>query len=1570
MRRIPVFLLLTAGLFLTLFIGQMAAAQQTISDSGITFTVPASYQTYQIPMKFLGDTQLLLVDSNSVLPALKLVGFTLITPVDNPRGLDAPAAYIAMRDDFLNRFGYGIIEGGLTSLTVNGSSVSLDRMGPNSTGQPDLYTGLMVLPNNQAGIILFSTPLESDAIFLDQVFSSIQVESPSDEPDYVVNSVDDSPNGCPENCTLRHALSLAGSGETIGFADGLSGTIMLRAPLVIDKSIRIIGPGADLITVDGGGAVTAFIVRDDTDAVVMLVGMRVQNGVCEYTGGAVQIRDGIKLLTLDGMVFENNTCAGRGGAVAVTSTPNVVIRNSSFINNSTIADDSADSSYTYYTGGAVDIGVIGNLDTHSTYIEGSTFIGNTSLSAGGAVAIAQALNFYGDASMTITNSTFAGNSAQETGGAISGAVPTTLNYVTVVDNAARTGGGLSGNFVLNDSIISGSRSVLGGPGEDFVGRVMASSGTNIIGTINPETDESPLVFDQRVDPMVLELGDYGGQTKTFALAEGSPAINTGGGSSCPVTDQRGEPRTPPCDIGAVEYTGVVEGALFASAAESQTDTGTGGMIAFVAFDMGSIQQINGNGTALQPLLDAEGLYYHDIAWSPDGTRLVFSASADAYVYNLYTANADGSNVQMLTSYTQGEAVNAVWSPDGTRVVYNYGTRENSSLFIIDANGGTPVQIGRSLFGASWSPDGVRLAAVGLQGGVYVLNADGSGSTRISEDSPSAGNPVMLGTAKLRAVAWTPSGLVSYFQNDTSTSTFRLLLVTVNPADQTKQVLATLEVSAASAPTWYSDGTSFAFADGSGSLWAANADGTNLRRLTATGGYVASQAAWQPDTTVVPVQIAVQPTPVPPMATPTTIVEVTALPISTAAPASSSNADGFGAAIAAIGATAQADPADVDVTRVQITQLGAILYDRPDGLAMDNVSGIEFTVIGKNADGNWLALETPGGTRWLRAGIISVVMVGDLNSVPFMDASAPTPDLIGTAVAATVAAMQPVTPTLVPTATPVPTSTPTPDIIATYVQSTLEALQSTVIPTLVPTAAGFGIRSESDFSPDVWTFSNEAGMGTFMDNAIQVKANANGFLAWSYIPEFNSDTLVMQVDIRSMAGGVFDCGVIFNKTGENQFYHFFISNNGSYSLWSREGGQFVPLVQEKYDPVVRPPADGNRVEITAQDGTIQLYINDIQMERINTVAHAGGRVGLAAESPYESNAPAYCAFDNLVITDDYSIVDSLINGIPAANTSALLPTAAPLEESPILFTDDFSSNQGWQSLFATGGTVDVRNGELRMTTVAGQAGLFAMLPGVEIDPRNFSIEIQTSFTPTDSDQWIGFVVGNPAAGRYHAFVMGDIWDYWNYLYSDVPADGEWNPLVNEGLPSGAADYNTPLTLQLEAVDSTYRLVVNGRRLPSIDITPYGTRIGLVIFNGDCCGSQGRMDVTWLQLTGSTDVSAFAPASANAAVIDVDYRLNCNDSPYALELSEGNSSVVSCSTNCAAAGAAYSSVWGTDIYTSDSSICRAAIHAGIPWSEPFIIDVVDGQSSYTGSTRNGVLTSSYGSWDTSFRVRPVV
>ncbi|MDP1732421.1 MAG: LCCL domain-containing protein [Devosia sp.] len=72
-------------------------------------------------------------------------------------------------------------------------------------------------------------------------------------------------------------------------------------------------------------------------------------------------------------------------------------------------------------------------------------------------------------------------------------------------------------------------------------------------------------------------------------------------------------------------------------------------------------------------------------------------------------------------------------------------------------------------------------------------------------------------------------------------------------------------------------------------------------------------------------------------------------------------------------------------------------------------------------------------------------------------------------------------------------------------------------------------------------------------------------------------------------------------------------------------------------------------------------------------------------------------------------------------------------------------------------------------------------------------------------------------------------------------------------------------------------------------------------------------------------------------------------------------------CPPGGVPSSSLWGTDLYTVDSSICTAAMHASLIAPQDggtVTIEIRPGANAYTGSARNGVSSQSWGSYDGSF------
>jgi dipeptidyl aminopeptidase/acylaminoacyl peptidase len=133
----------------------------------------------------------------------------------------------------------------------------------------------------------------------------------------------------------------------------------------------------------------------------------------------------------------------------------------------------------------------------------------------------------------------------------------------------------------------------------------------------------------------------------------------------------------------------------------------------------------------------------DIAWSPDGEHILFTADRQGNeAYQIYRIPARGGQPEALTDAPEAQHFlgRAPWSPDGSQVLFAGNDREptDQDVLVRDMSTGTVrrvMQAGGLLFGVNWSPDGRRLTVVDFKSNIstdgYLIDAASGEATHLT-----------------------------------------------------------------------------------------------------------------------------------------------------------------------------------------------------------------------------------------------------------------------------------------------------------------------------------------------------------------------------------------------------------------------------------------------------------------------------------------------------------------------------------------------------------------------------------------------------------------------------------------------------------------------------------------------------------------------------------------------------------------------------------------------------------------------------------------------------------------------
>lgn len=268
------------------------------------------------------------------------------------------------------------------------------------------------------------------------------------------------------------------------------------------------------------------------------------------------------------------------------------------------------------------------------------------------------------------------------------------------------------------------------------------------------------------------------------------------------------------------------------------------------------------------------------------SRAVYLPVEYRYQQDLYSMKPDGSHVRLLLHEPGHVLVTPVVSPDGSQIAvvayYDTAGVSASALFVVDADGKNlhRIPVPNFLEGATWAPDGNRLATVGFQNYqpiLFVATADGQTIA-----------PLMPYSGDRFSPAWSPDGATIAFASDSGRDSVGAYSLFVMDSNGTNTRLLAHQRYTDQVPIWSRGGGSLSYLsgrsafpnaaflirpDGSGEtqitfppdsatcsvvspdgqevliclndqIWSVRADGTSRRQLT-HGSAISGSPSWGP-----------------------------------------------------------------------------------------------------------------------------------------------------------------------------------------------------------------------------------------------------------------------------------------------------------------------------------------------------------------------------------------------------------------------------------------------------------------------------------------------------------------------------------------------------------------------------------------------------------------------------------------------------------------------------------------------------------------------------------------------------
>jgi len=176
-----------------------------------------------------------------------------------------------------------------------------------------------------------------------------------------------------------------------------------------------------------------------------------------------------------------------------------------------------------------------------------------------------------------------------------------------------------------------------------------------------------------------------------------------------------------------------------------------------------------------------------------------------------------------------------WSPDGSKIAFVRldSTGDNGVLYVMNADGSGTTALTSNAWDPAWSPDGAKIAFYRCTGPncyIYVMNADGSDVTSLAQGEQPT---------------WSPDGSRIAFADVRGSQKEDIYMIN---ADGSHEVRLTDNPATDWFPDWSPDGSNIIFVswrDGNSEIYVMNADGSGQMNLTHDPA-ADEDPAWSPD----------------------------------------------------------------------------------------------------------------------------------------------------------------------------------------------------------------------------------------------------------------------------------------------------------------------------------------------------------------------------------------------------------------------------------------------------------------------------------------------------------------------------------------------------------------------------------------------------------------------------------------------------------------------------------------------------------------------------------------------------